>query len=191
MHNFNDQKHITKIINGNTKAFEVLVNQYKNMVYSIALKMMQNKEEAEEVAQDSFIKVFKSISKFKGDAKFSTWLYRITYNTCLDRIKKNKKFENNYPIDSVVNIQIDDDNAFDQLVQEDQQKLINKRMSLLKKEEQLILTLYYYEELSLQEISEVLNKNYNQVRVNLHRSRKKLATLLNKSLIPELMGKSS
>lgn len=191
MHNFNDQKYITKIINGNTKAFEVLVNQYKNMVYSIALKMMQNKEEAEEVAQDSFIKVFKSISKFKGDAKFSTWLYRITYNTCLDRIKKNKKFENNYPIDNVVNIQIDDDNAFDQLVQEDQQKLIKKRMSLLKKDEQLILTLYYYEELSLQEISEVLNKNYNQVRVNLYRSRKKLATLLNKSLIPELMGKSS
>lgn len=191
MHNFNDQKYIMKIINGNTKAFEVLVNQYKNMVYSIALKMMQNKEEAEEVAQDSFIKIFKSISKFKGDAKFSTWLYRITYNTCLDRIKKNKKFENNYPIDNVVNIQIDDDNAFDQLVQEDQQKLIKKRMSLLKKDEQLILTLYYYEELSLQEISEVLNKNYNQVRVNLYRSRKKLATLLNKSLIPELMGKSS
>ena len=87
----NDQHYINQIIEGNTNAFSVLVNQYKDLVFTLAYKMLKNREDAEEVSQDVFIKIFKSLNKFKGDSKFSTWIYKITYNTCLDYLKKSKK----------------------------------------------------------------------------------------------------
>ena len=86
-----DQHYIDKILQGETNSFAVLVDRYKDMIFTLALKMVKNREEAEEVAQDTFIKIYNSLNKFKGDSKFSTWIYKIAYNTCLDRLKKNKK----------------------------------------------------------------------------------------------------
>ncbi len=86
---------IAAIKNGDTRAYAQLVDRYKDLVYTLALRMLKHREEAEEVAQDTFIKVFKSLDKFKGDSKFSTWIYRVAYNTCLDTIKKNKKHLSN------------------------------------------------------------------------------------------------
>ena len=94
----NDQILINQIIEGDTNAFSILVDQYKDLVFTLALRMLKNREEAEEVAQDTFIKTYKSLHKFKGDSKFSTWIYRVAYNSCLDRIKKNKKHLNNVEI---------------------------------------------------------------------------------------------
>ena len=84
----NDQVYIEAILNGDANAFAVLVDRYKDLVFTLALRMMKHREEAEEAAQDTFIKAFKSLNKFKGDSKFSTWIYRVAYNTCLDRLKK-------------------------------------------------------------------------------------------------------
>jgi RNA polymerase sigma-70 factor (ECF subfamily) len=84
----NDKVYINKILNGNTNAFTVLVYRYKDLVFTLALRMVKNREEAEEVSQDTFIKVYNSLNRFKGDSKFSTWIYRVAYNTCLDRLKK-------------------------------------------------------------------------------------------------------
>ncbi len=86
-----DQIIIDKILKGDTNAFAVLVDSYKDLVFTLALRMIKNREEAEEVSQDTFIKVFKSLDKFKGESKFSTWIYRVAYNTCLDRLKKIKR----------------------------------------------------------------------------------------------------
>ena len=77
MTNQNDQLYITKVINGDANAFASLVDTYKNMVFSLAFKLTKNREEAEEITPDTFIKAYKNLSKFKGDSKFSTWLYRI------------------------------------------------------------------------------------------------------------------
>lgn len=88
MEKVNDQHYINAVIEGDTNAFSVLVDRYKGMVFSLSLKMLQNREEAEEAAQDTFIKTYKSLSRFNGDSKFSTWIYKITYNNCLDRLKK-------------------------------------------------------------------------------------------------------
>jgi RNA polymerase sigma-70 factor (ECF subfamily) len=77
----NDQVYIEKIINGDTNAFSILVERYKDLVYTLAIRMVKHKEEAEEITQDTFIKAYKSIHKFKGDSKFSTWIYRVDYNT--------------------------------------------------------------------------------------------------------------
>ena len=89
-----ERKLIQSIRKGNTRAFSELVNTYKDLVYTLTLRMLGNREEAEEVSQDTFIKVFNSLEHFKGDSKISTWVYRIAYNTCLDRIRlrKSRKF---------------------------------------------------------------------------------------------------
>ena len=94
-----DQHYIEKVKNGDTKAFAFLVNQYKNMVYTLAFRMLKNKEEAEEISQDVFLKVYNRLSTFNGNSKFSSWLYRITYNKSLDYIKKHKREVKTAPID--------------------------------------------------------------------------------------------
>ena len=73
------------------KAFGVLIDRYKQMVFTLACRMLRNKEDAEEIAQDTFLKAYKALNTFKGDAKFSTWLYKIAYYHCLDQLKKNKR----------------------------------------------------------------------------------------------------
>src|ERR1700704_5826586 len=91
MDNADDQYYIRSVRDGGTNAFAVLVDRYKDMVFTLSLKMLKNREEAEEVSQDTFVKIYKSLNKFNGESKFSTWIYKVAFNTCLDRLKKNKR----------------------------------------------------------------------------------------------------
>ena len=92
----NEEIYLEKILKGDVNAYSFIVDKYKNMVFSLAFKMTKSREEAEEISQDTFIKVYKNLSKFKGESKFSTWLYRIAYHTTLDAIKKNKNASNTF-----------------------------------------------------------------------------------------------
>ena len=184
----NDQVYIDKILNGDTNAFTILVNRYKDLVFTLSLRMIKNREEAEEVAQDTFIKIFKSLSKFKGDSKFSTWIYKITYNTCLDRLKKNKRQQYTVAIDEYTEHQIKTlDNALDKIEEQEKQLAIKNCLELLPSEDSFILTLYYFDELSLDEISKITGLKPNNVKVKLFRSRKKMATILKQQLEPEII----
>lgn len=184
----NDQYYINQLLNGDTKAMTVLVDRYKDLIYTLALRMLKNREEAEEVSQDTFIKMYKSLSKFKGDSKFSTWLYKVAYNNCLDRIKKNKKQWNDVAIDEFSEYQIKTlDNALDNLMAEERQQTIQNCLQLLPSDESFLLTLYYYEDLSLEDISKIVGITANNVKVKLFRSRKKLTTILKQYLEPEII----
>ena len=148
--------------------------------------MLKNREEAEEVAQDTFIKTYKPIETFKGDSKFSTWIYRVAYNTCLDRIKKNRKHLNDVEINEftaheVVTI----DNALDNMEIKEREEAIQRCIDELPSEESFLLTLYYFDDLSLDEISKIVGITANSIKVKLFRSRKKLATILKSQLEPE------
>ncbi len=88
MENCNDNPLIDLVLGGDNSAFAGLVSRHKNMVFSIALKILQNREDAEEVARDSFMKAFKSLCSFEKKSKFSTWLYRIVYNAAITRTRK-------------------------------------------------------------------------------------------------------
>ncbi len=183
-----DQHYINLILNGDTSAFSVLVDRYKDLVFSLTIKMLKNREEAEEVSQDTFIKVYKSLNMFKGDSKFSTWIYRVAYNTCLDRLKKNKKQFNNVPIDEFTEHQVKTiDNALDTLENNERDKAIQDCITLLPSDDAFLLTLYYFEEQSLDEIAKVMNLTANHVKVKLFRSRKKLAAILKERLQPEII----
>ena len=182
----NDDQIINAIKNGDTNAYSKLVDRYKDLVFTLAIRMLKNREEAEEVAQDTFIKVFKSLDNFQGDSKFSTWIYRIAYNTCLDNIKKNKKFINDIAIDEfTVNKLKTIDNALETIISKERSQLIKQCIDRLPEESSALLTLFYFEELSLEEISKIINVEANTVKVRLFRARKKLAVILEQYLQPQ------
>jgi RNA polymerase sigma factor (sigma-70 family) len=188
MSTLNDQHYIDKVMHGETNAFAVLVDRYKDMIFTLAIKMIKNREEAEEVAQDTFIKIYNSLNKFKGDSKFSTWIYKIAYNTCLDRLKKNKKENLNISIDEFSAHLIKTmDNALSALEEKERKQTIQNCLNLLPSEENFLLTLFYFEDQSLEEIGKIMSINANNVKVKLFRSRQKLAVILKKQLEPEIV----
>jgi RNA polymerase sigma-70 factor (ECF subfamily) len=184
-----DQYYITQVLEGNTNAFGVLVDQYKDLVFTLALRMLKNREEAEEVSQDTFIKVYKSLKNFKGDSKFSTWIYKVTYNTCLDRLKKNKRQQQEVSIDEFTEKHVKTiDNALEIMVEAERLQAIQDCINLLPSEDGFLLTLYYFEDQSLAEISKIVGISANHVKVKLYRSRQKLASILKERLEPETIA---
>jgi len=182
----NDQILINQIVEGDTNLFTILVDRYKDLVFTLALRMLKNKEEAEEVTQDTFIKTYKSLEKFKGSSKFSTWIYRVAYNSCLDRIKKNKKHLNNVEINEFTAHEVATiDNALDKMETRERKEAIQRCIDSLPSEESFLLTLYYFDDLSLDEISKIVGITANSIKVKLFRCRKKLATILKLQLEPE------
>ena len=183
-----DQSIIEAILNGDAASYSQLVDRYKDLVFTLALRMLKHREEAEEVAQDAFIKVYKSLNSFKGDSKFSTWIYRVTYNTCLDRLKKNKKHYNDVPIDGYTEHKLETiDNALEHIIAEEKTALIKRCVHQLPAEDSYLISLYYFEELSLDEISKIVGMKANAVKVKLFRARKKLAVILERQTQTQYM----
>lgn len=185
----NDLYYINLVIEGNTNAFAVLVDRYKDFVFTLSLKMLRNSNEAEESAQDTFIKVFRSLKSFKKESKFSTWLYKITFNNCLDRIKKQKR---NRPI-AELNEYTEQEakslmNVLESIEETERKKMIQDCLNLLQPEENFLITLYYFNENSLKEISQIMEINENNLKIKLFRARKKLAGILKLKLEPEIIG---
>jgi RNA polymerase sigma-70 factor (ECF subfamily) len=189
MTNDNDQLYITKVINGDTNSFAYLIDSYKDMVFSLAFKMTKNKEESEEVSQDTFIKAYKNLNKFKGESKFSTWLYRIAYHTSLDQIKKNKNNNATFEIHEVTLNQIQSaDDILQGIERKERAKIMDECLLRLPEEERSILWMFYYDELSLKEIVEVTSLSEANVKVKLHRARKRLLTIVEENVAPEIIS---
>lgn len=183
-----NQPNIQAILAGDSQEFSVLVDTYKNVVFTVALRMLKNREEAEEVAQDTFIKVFKSLGKFKGDSKLSTWIYRIAYNTCLDRLKKSGRKRQHFAIDEIEGFEIKDvDNALDGIIQSEKAEMVRECIAQLSPKDAALLTLFYLEEKNLNELGEILKMNENSVKVGLFRARGRLAKVLKQYLEPEII----
>ena len=184
----NDQHYIHLVQKGDTSAFAVLVDRYKDLVFTLSLKMLKDREEAEEVSQDTFVKIYKSLSKFNGEAKFSTWIYKVAFNTCLDRLKKNKRLQPVVDLDALAEQEsISFMNVLDSIEQKERQQMIQDCLHSLPGEDSFLLTLYYFEEQSLDEIAKIIGINPNNVKIRLYRSRKKLTCLLKERLEPEIL----
>ena len=189
MNSKNDQIYIEGVLNGDPQAFAALVDRYKDLVFTLALRMLKSREEAEEVSQDTFIKVYKSLGKFKGDSKLSSWIYKVTYNTCLDKIKKYKRSFNTVAIDELTENKVKSiESALDELEKKERNLAIQHCIEQLPGDDSFILTLFYFEELSIEEIAAIVDESKNYVKVKLHRSRKKLAGILKANLEPEIIS---
>lgn len=184
-----DQQYIDKVLQGDTNSFANLVDKYKDLVYSLVIKMTKNREEAEEISQDTFIKAFQNLEKFKGESKFSTWLYKIAYRTCLDTLKKNKNHRSNYDINEITLNQIKStDSILNDLERKDRANVMKDCLDKLPSEERSILWMFYFDELSLKEIIEVTNLSEANLKVKLHRARKRLLSIVKETVEPELIS---
>lgn len=188
MTTIDDQHYIEQILKGDTKAFAILINRYKDLVFSLTYRMIKNREEAEEVAQDIFLKIYKSLSAFRGESKFSTWIYKVAYRTCLDHLRKNKNTFIISNIDEFTENQlISIDDSLSQLEADERRQSIQNCLTLLPGEDSFLLTLYYFEEKTLDEIAEIMGLTNNHIKVKIFRSRNKLAAILKNQLEPDLI----
>lgn len=184
---YTDQNLIDNILAGDTNSFGELVDRYQDFVFTIAIRILKNREEAEEVAQDSFIKAFDSLKSYRGEAKFSTWLYRIVYHKSLDRIKKNKRQQTFEIIEEITDDSFDHiENGLEAMLSEERSEIINKCIGQLPEEEAAIISLYYFEEQSVKEIAQVTSLTEDNIKIKLYRSRKKLFSLLQSYIKPEI-----
>lgn len=176
-----DEKYyITRILDGEMEYFSMLLQHYSHPLYSLIVQIVGCREDAEEVLQDVFLKAFRHLNHYKGECKFSTWLYRIAYNTAISAIRK-KKLEFLYIEERMINNVPDE--SLDRLIvamdNEDQASRLSEAIDQLNGEEKALIALFYYEEKSLEEISQVFSMSANCVKVRLHRTRKKIYLLMN------------
>ena len=174
-----DQIYIDKVLQGDTNAFAYLINKYKDMAYTLAIKVVKNHEDAEEVAQDSFLKAYEKLSSFKGNSKFSTWLYTIVYRNSITKIRKKKVATSD--IDDYVMDNYSEGSEFPQLEaikNGEQQKYVREAIDRLPEKDALLITLFYMNESSVEEIEQITNLTQSNIKVKLFRARKKLNTEL-------------
>ena len=181
MHQNDDQLLITQVLNGNTAAFRILVDRYKNLAYTIAFKILRNHEDAEEIAMDAFLKAFQGLKSFKGGSKFSTWFYRIVFNSAITKTRQKKVFFQ--PIDSYLPYEDISDEApladLNRIDLQEQVENLEKAMKHLEDDEALLVEMFYRHECSIDDISSVTGLSVSNVKVKLFRTRKKLLLQMN------------
>jgi RNA polymerase sigma-70 factor (ECF subfamily) len=183
----NDAYYIAEVLKGNTESFSTLVDKYKHLAYSLAMKITKNREEAEEAAQDAFLKAYKSLGSFKGSATFKTWFFRIVYTTAISRVRGKHNHQVsledcNLTDRELLNIE----DAVGQLNAEERAYHLHKAMDQLAPDERAILNLYYFEDLPVEEIATITDLSASNVKIKLFRSRKKLYEQLHGLLKGEL-----
>ena len=185
MANNTDQYLILRTLAGETSAFGELVDRYQNFIFSIALRIVKHREDAEEVAQDSFIKAFDSLSMYRGEAKFSTWLYRIVYHKSLDRIKKNKREQT-----FILNEEVTSDtlevmeNGLNLMLEQERKEIINRCIAKLNEKDAALIEFYYFKQMTIKEIAQITGLTEDNIKITLYRSRKQLFNLLQSYINP-------
>ena len=175
-----DQEIIDNILRGDTVSYRTLVDRYQNFVYTLTLRILLNEAEAEEAAQDTFIKCFQALKGFTGKSKFSTWLYRIAFNTAIS-YKRKHRIEVSGLDGSAYKI-ASGSNTAKELNRDEQKRFINKAINRLSPADASVITLFYNKELTLDEISEVTGMKNSAIKVKLFRARKRLANELKREL---------
>lgn len=172
----NGEEHIIRRAReGDQAAFAILVERYKNQAFSVALPIAGNREDAEEIAMDAFVKAWNALPSFKGEARFSTWLFRIVYNTAIsfrrkkriDTVPMDEKLVDNYSED-------DFSTGLQQLTTEEQIQLVKRVMATLPPDDAALMELFYHQQLSIEEISQITLLSVSNVKVKLHRIRKRI-----------------
>ena len=170
MTTLNDNTCIERTLAGNAEAFSALVERYQSLVFSVALKILRNRHDAEDIAQESFVKAFRSLSSFKREAKFSTWLCQIAYNTAVSYTRKKRP--DKAGADIMPNDFADEYGQSDE--QNNMQALLTRALSHLSPEDECLINFYYRYDNSIEEIASITGLSVSNVKVRLHRIRRKL-----------------
>ena len=178
---------IRRVLAGQAEAFEQLVRENQSNVYHLALKMVKNEADALDISQDAFFKAYTSLASFRGSCRFSVWLYRLTYNLCIDHLRKNARQTDNiirFPEDGEEAEREIPDRALPpqgRLEQEELRRAVNDAVLSLPHRLRQILLLREYEQLSYDEIGDALHISAGTVKSRLARARKAAAEILIKN----------
>ncbi len=172
----NDSEIIGRVLQGEQQLYAELVNRYQNFVFTITLRYASHREDAEEIAQDVFVKAYRNLANFRGDSKFSTWLYTIVNTTCITFLRKRKLEIHSLDNEKVFEVADTIDSGFraNQIEQKSKFQMVNNAIQLLNTDDAKLITLFYKAEQSLDEIGKILGIEPNTVKVKLHRARAKL-----------------
>lgn len=180
-----DKRLIGLALSGDEKAYESLLNKYRNLVFSIMLKMARNKQEAEDLTQEAFMKAFSSLATFNDEFAFSTWLMKIASNNCIDFLRKRKlrTYSIHEPVqykDEKIEIDIPDRDPTPEktLIQSERSRMIEETIQALPERYRYVIILRHKEEKSYEEIAEIMNLPLGTVKAQIFRARE----ILNKNL---------
>jgi RNA polymerase sigma factor (sigma-70 family) len=183
-----DEQIINRVLKGEQSAFGLIVDKYKNYVFTLVLRFTQNREDAEEIAQDVFIKAYRSLADFRGDSKFSTWLFTITRTTCLSFLRK-KKLDTVSLDNERTGLQVgirESGFSANGIEQKSKNAMLNQAINMLSPDDAQVLNLFYKGDQSLEEIGQIMRLDPNTVKVKLHRARQRLKDKLEKHFSHEV-----
>lgn len=175
----NDEAHIIhRILEGDTSSYEYFLDKYSQQVFILIVRIVENQEDAEELTQDTFLKAFEHLSSFKAESSFSTWIYRIAYNTAISATRKKK--QDIFVVDDTLLANISDQQVDDALNDESEELIrkLNASINKLDADERALITLFYNEEKPISETALILGLTESNAKVKLHRIRKKLYVLI-------------
>ena len=182
---FDEKELVAKVINGDLRAFELLVKQYQKLVFHVVNRLIDNREDAEDICQEVFILVHKTIGKFRFESKLSTWIARIAYVTAINYLRKYRK---NKPTDSQIDqFHFTEENPQNLLSKKEESNYVNMLISQMPEQYKTVLTLYHLNEFSYQEIEEITQMPEGTIKSYLFRARKLLKEKLSVYLKKELL----
>ena len=180
MERMSDASYIEKVLNGETDCFARLLERYGKQVFSLIVRIVGNREDAEELTQDVFVKVYGSLAQFRGESCFSTWIYRIAYNMAISAIRKIKM--DCVPIDEILLSEASDEPGDDFFEDSDagiRFDYLNRALKQLAPNERAMILLFYKENKTMKEIAVITGLTETNVKTKIFRIRKKLFVLIN------------
>jgi RNA polymerase sigma-70 factor (ECF subfamily) len=174
------------IRSGDKSAFKELINRHKDYAFTVAYRILNNREDAEEVAQDAFMQAFGALKSFNAESKFTTWFYRIVFNAALMQQRKNKVVSIDIETSSEAFLVSHSSDSAEDLQKNERKKAIQKALQSLSADDTAMITLFYLKELSLEEIAEITKISAETAKVKIHRARKRLSEEMKKLLKDEV-----
>lgn len=162
---------VEKVLSGNTSAFAYFVDTYQSMAINIAYRICENMQDAEDVVQESYVKAYRNLHTFRLESKFSTWFYRIVFNTAVTHIKGKVWVIDDQVEDAAIDLSTDLD-AESQIEMNETSEIVSHVLSKMPNGYGLMLSLFYLEDNSVKEIAEITGLNNSNVKVMLYRARK-------------------
>lgn len=182
-----EQQWINAAIKGNRLAFRRLVEKYQHYVFTIAIRIVKQRELAEEVAQDVFLKVFQTLDTFEGKSKFSTWLYTITYRAAIDVTRKKQLHTHTLEDERTSNREDDfHEDGLQRVSRQDLEEQLRKAIDQLEATDASIITLYYLHEKTVKEIAEITELTATNIKTKLFRLRERMRETLSAQLGAEI-----
>ena len=183
-----DNEIITRVLRGEHQLYADLVTRYQNFVFTLALRYTPVREDAEEIAQDVFVKAYKALKDFRGESKFSTWLYSIVNSTAITFLRKKKLDVSSLDKEHVFEQADSKDSgtSANQVEVKSKVEMVTKAIQLLSPDDAKLITLFYKTEQSLEEIAQIMNMETNTVKVKLHRARTRLKEKMEKYFTQEV-----